>query len=316
MTSTPTTATTSSTPGVRRLHLLIEGNEVTLTGSEKGNSTHRALTPRPWVWSRRATGYVLPRSLLPGTRNQRVQELRRAAEAAQVPLDIEDTHQEMNEAERRQDRDQRLAVRAERHHDSAQRATVRAQAAEEASARINYPLRQPILIGHHSERRHRRDLARKDRYDTQYVTETQTARERNRLAQQLRDHLAKGEGPVTIRLRIARTEAELRRLGRHIHKRPKHEQTWAEIERLTQALNLDRDAIAHLEAQGLTTTYTRESVQPTDQVRIGGHWFPVLRANRSTLTLGTSHLTGRDTSRKAPYAKVTDHRPSTPAPTQ
>lgn len=312
MTSTPTSQNHHTAPAASTLNLLIDGNEVTLTGTVKGNPTHQALTPRPWVWSRRAAAYVLPRNLLPRTRHDHIQQLRRAAEAAHVTLEVEDTQREMTETERRQDRDERLAVRAERHSTSAQTAAARAQVAEEASARITYPLGQPILIGHHSEGRHRRDLARKDRYERTAITQTRHAHERERLARQLREHLEKGENPVTIRQRIERTEATLRRLGRQLNRQPNDGMTWAEIQRLTQALTLDQDAITHLEAQGLTTTYSRENVQPGDQVRIGGHWWPVTKTNAATLTVDTSPLTGRPTSKKTPYAKVTDHRPGTP----
>ena len=78
-------------PAVAPLHLTIDGDEVTVTGSVKGNEVHRSVLPRPWVWSRRAGGYVLPRSLTPMTRASRVDQFKAACDRAGVPLDIEDT---------------------------------------------------------------------------------------------------------------------------------------------------------------------------------------------------------------------------------
>jgi len=90
------------------LDLSIDGDQVTLTGTVKGNPEHEALVPPPWTWSRRAGGYVLPRSLLPLTRKQRIRELVAAAQAAGVDLQVLDAGAEPSEADRRQARDQRL----------------------------------------------------------------------------------------------------------------------------------------------------------------------------------------------------------------
>jgi hypothetical protein len=79
---------------------------------------------------------------------------------------------------------ERRATRVERLRTGAARALVDAQAAFEradAIARI-IPLGQPVLVGHHSEKRHRRDLARIDSGMRKGVEESKHAEELERRA--------------------------------------------------------------------------------------------------------------------------------------
>lgn len=61
-------------------------------------------------------------------------------------------------------RRERLEAKVEKRHEWAEKAEARSEAAYAGTRRIadHIPLGQPILIGHHSEGRHRRDLAKID----------------------------------------------------------------------------------------------------------------------------------------------------------
>ena len=84
----------------------------------------------------------------------------------------------MNAYEQKQaDRKQRQADRARRLHAEAQRLD---QAAGAAVAHI--PFGQPILVGHHSERRHRRDLARCQALTRKAIATEEAARDLERRA--------------------------------------------------------------------------------------------------------------------------------------
>lgn len=300
------------------LHLSIDDDGITLSGTEHGNQIHQALVPRPWVWSRHARGYVLPRSLLPLTRQRHITWLIQAAQAAGVPLNVEDTATAQTESQRRQDRTDRLEDRAERHEAAAERATRTAEATEAAATatRRHMPLGQPILVGHHSERRHRRDLERLDRLDRESLEAERTARRRAELAAGIRRVLDGGDSAVTIRLRIDRHEAAIRRLNRLLNGQPQpyteHEHHLAaERDRLEEAVTIDRGALADMEARGDTVTYSRDNVRPGDLVLYHGIWYPVRRANRKSVTVPS--IVGGDWTDTLPYAKITGCRRPEPA---
>jgi hypothetical protein len=95
------------------------------------------------------------------TRDARIREAVRVLEAAGEVVAVEgDTS--YSEADRREARAERLEIRADRHEATAERA---ASVSARADAYLDHmrdaiPFGQPILVGHHSERRHRRDLER------------------------------------------------------------------------------------------------------------------------------------------------------------
>lgn len=62
------------------------------------------------------------------------------------------------------DYEQRKADRIARYRERAERAQAESEAAQKAAGRImdNIPMGQPVLVGHHSEKRHRADLNRVD----------------------------------------------------------------------------------------------------------------------------------------------------------
>ena len=65
----------------------------------------------------------------------------------------------------RDDYEEKLEARRQRLLNRAARAEATSRAASREAGRIAdaIPMGQPILVGHHSEKRHRRDLARMDR---------------------------------------------------------------------------------------------------------------------------------------------------------
>ena len=82
------------------LTLSVDGDTVTVSGARKGCSAHESVLPRPWVWSRTAGAFVLPRSLKPSTRSYRVSQLLESAVRAGVPVTVEDAGARQGEADR------------------------------------------------------------------------------------------------------------------------------------------------------------------------------------------------------------------------
>jgi len=102
------------------------------------------------------------------------------------------------------------AERADRLTERAERVQAQAGAASERAHAIGdgIPLGQPILVGHHSERRHRRDLARIDAALGQAVAGYGYANHLQQRAHNSRDHQAAQADPGTIQRRIERLQAE------------------------------------------------------------------------------------------------------------
>jgi hypothetical protein len=119
---------------------------------------------------------------------------------------------------------ERKAARIERLRARAERKQAEAAGAYEAADRIarNIPLGQPLLIGHHSERHHRRDLARIDRGMRRSVEATKAADELARRAAAAEANTAISPDDPTaadqIRAKIAQLEAG-RELARAINAR-------------------------------------------------------------------------------------------------
>jgi Domain of unknown function (DUF3560) len=324
----PTSPADSGTrPETAPLHLLIDGDDVVLTGTIKGNDDHRRLVPAPWKWSRFWTGYVLPRNLLPLTRRRHIDWLLTAASKTGTRVDVEDTGRTLTEADRRQARTHRLADRADRHENVAQRATREAAAAETARRAISdhIPPGQPVLVGHHSEGRHRRALERLDTLDRKGLEAERVAHRRAALAAGIRRTLERGDSPVTIRLRIERTETEIRRLQRYLDRHTAYlaehpdagpgrtGELQDELDRLQESADIDRATIAELEATGQVVTYGPHNVKVGEMVRCNGSWYPVLRVNKKSVTVPS--IVGGPWTDTLPYTKITDCRLPEPAHT-
>ncbi|WP_322750979.1 MULTISPECIES: DUF3560 domain-containing protein, partial [unclassified Frankia] len=108
----------------------------------------------------------------------RINELAGALRAAGYPVTVEiDETPIIDIAAVEASRSQRAADRADYHADAAGRAAARADARWEAARAIrdHIPPGQPVLVGHHSEGRHRRDLARADGHEHASVEEADKA---------------------------------------------------------------------------------------------------------------------------------------------
>jgi hypothetical protein len=77
------------------------------------------------------------------------------------------------------DNEQKQERRRQRLIERAERKDAQARAARQRSDEItrHIPMGQPVLVGHHSEKRHRRDLARSDRAMRQSVEASKEAEE-------------------------------------------------------------------------------------------------------------------------------------------
>lgn len=222
-------------------------------------------------------------------------------------------------AERRADyRADRSAKRAERLRGYA------AKQEAEAARRLGtakgigdkIPFGQPVLVGHHSQRRHERDLARIETNMRKGFEAHDASQQLSRRADVAERNAAQNWSVVYLMNRIKEREAQLRALERDAEKYPKIgvEQRAEEKARLDDDLSYYQEL---LEAKG-GLKFTSSNVKKGDEVLFHGKWYPVARVNRLSVTvrnwLDTERLKGG-----IPYEKIKGVRTpeqATPAATQ
>jgi len=221
----------------------------------------------------------------------------------------------------------RAAARADRHTTWAETATRRAEAAftSATDAVAGIPFGQPILVGHHSERRHRAALARQDARMRRGVEESRTADYHRHRASAAAKTASTEYTTAFCQRRITDAEKTIRDLDRRIAQTtdPAHADLYG-----TEGAAGYRARLAPLRAEAAEKlTYwraqldaiggipsTRDTIRPGDEVRPRSHtWARVTRCNPLTVSVRwesgpLAAMTGR-----YPYAEITDHRcPLTP----
>lgn len=217
-------------------------------------------------------------------------------------LEYIQNNKRLSYAEQVQSRTDRKLLKAIRYESYAANAEARSETRFKAVNSILslIPLGQPILVGHHSERRHRKDIERMDRNMQKSVEESKKAEYFADKA----SSLSRADGVLQSRRyignRIAESEKSIRQLSK-----------WASAEhpRLIQAqekLDFWQTRLAEIEAQkreeGLQIA-SPEVVKVGDLICYKGSWMPVVRVNKKTVTV--SHWMDIPSFQyKIPYTRI------------
>ncbi|MGC0418381.1 DUF3560 domain-containing protein [Embleya sp. AB8] len=262
-----------------------------LDGSRKGDGVFDIVRHHGF-WSSRSLGCLYIRQSRDKEAqtwkiNAAAEALRRAGHEVEVRID-EDTRRTFAEAEA--DRAERADERADRFANRADRATSASNARRAASDRISdgIPMGQPILVGHHSERRARRDIERMHGHMRASIEEGRKAGYWSDRARTAENYTRFRNDPKRTMRRLEERRAELRRQERHLAEA--NEKGWdgARHERLIADL---RDEITHWE--GIIAQAEAEGVKfwgpadfvPGDFVLYSGSWYEVHRVNPKTLSI-------------------------------
>lgn len=295
----------------------VDGEDVHIEGTTKGDPTERAaLKGTAFRWSRGRGVWVLPRNLRPLTRAANVDRFVSAMRAAGRVVEVDDSGARETAAERRANEADRLAARADRLTGQADARERESEAAGATWSRIadRIPLGQPILVGHHSERRHRRDLDRIDAAQRREVEAAREAEEAQQRADNIRARLERGDTARSIQERLARKEPELRRMQRSLARADRdNERVAAWVKRvedeaalLADEIDLDRATLAELERAG-SKVWGPADFKRDDLAAYWGGWAPVVRVNKTTLTVRSPHYGWEE---RIPYRKITGRRPA------
>ncbi|MFI5627529.1 DUF3560 domain-containing protein [Nocardioides sp. NPDC051685] len=312
-----TTTTAEPGAGVRVEHTA-EGTLV--HGTTRGDHAQvDALKAEGFKWSRNLGAWYLPRNLRQETRDRKVAALQRALPGAEVESDG-----------RRQTAAERHAAKLERANERAERKTAQAdrlQAAAEAQEKRSndylsaIPLGQPNITDTASGRAFANKRAKMQELGAR-AWETQKDATAAREAAERAAEAAKGAiNPVTVRNRIKKNEADIRKWRRELEgtkptwytnadgdsvfgNRPATGQRKTDLERYIERaqdqVDFDR---SQLDAAGVKT-YSRDTVAPGDFIKYGGDWYPVLKSNAKSASI--PWFTGSTWT--ADWEKVTDHK--------
>ncbi len=291
-------------------HTATEGTLI--NGTSRGDGTAEVLKASGWRWSRTLGSWYVPQSR---DRDAKTWIIRSTADQLQaagydVEVDIDNTSRPTDQVE--SDRIERQEQRVDALNAKADRSAGRAAAADAAlEAMPRYPLGQPILIGHHSEGRMRRDLARLDRAMRTAIDATETAVEAAARAGSAAGTTRGRYNLLTVGNRNETLEADIRRLERE---RDGHTRTLFtrpdgtkevdsfpaatasrrdEVERRINALG---DQVAYWQNvlkeavdAGDVTLYDSTTVAAGDEVQVQGTWYVVVRANKRTVTFPSGY---------------------------
>lgn len=274
-------------------HDAIDGTVI--AGTQRGDASRAVLKTYGAKWSRQLEAWFLPRSRGAAARADVIDGLADALRAVGFAVDVEITDVSVAEPEAAraaiaQQRAAGLLQRAERLQGQSDSASANAHAIVDA-----IPMGQPILVGHHSERRHRRDLDRHDRQMRKAIDSSQEAQAAARaaataLAQQQQRHSMPSIGRRLERLQAEARDVERRIAGVQSAERPA---AGDYLERMTARGAELAEQIIYWTAQrdrlvaeeGVLAWCKADFVKGDRVVCVKGSRATVVRANAKTLTV-------------------------------
>ncbi|MFF2612345.1 ParB/RepB/Spo0J family partition protein [Kitasatospora sp. NPDC058046] len=314
-----------------------------LEGSRKGDGVWEIVRPIGFR-SSRTVGLYLPRSRDRRADTWRIGRAKDALEAAGFTVAVEiDEYERRSFAEAEADRTERAEERAERFDDRAGRALAASDARHEAARSImrHIPFGQPILVGHHSQRRAEKDAERIDGHMRKSIAEGKRAQHWAARAEAAGHYEEHRKNPGTTLRRIEKLEAEKRtyerRQAQAVARASKAVDGELDPEVLVDALAANdlelldlcdelgywRAIVAKAEAEGFKVWGPADFV-PGDYALYCGDWHQVARVNAKSLsiawnlrasgrvvTLEAAQQMGRHGTHVADYTKVKARCPET-----
>ncbi|MYR08970.1 DUF3560 domain-containing protein [Gordonia sp. SID5947] len=307
-------------------------------GTSRGDGTNTILKSVGFRWFRTLGMWGVPNSRDHQPNRYKIEQARRALADAGHDVTVEldtsfrDTATvEADKAARQQDRADALDAKADRHR---RRADDAWDADRRATAALP-PGGEPIKIGHHNERRHRRAIDNAHAKLGQAIAAENQATDTARRADIAADAGARRHNPRTVANRIDTLEADQRRdeRARDGHTRTLYTTssgqkvcdetppaTGSYREQLDARIAQRADQIAHWKqvradqiASGEAGNYSPATIAKGDQVRSRfDDWCTVLRVNKKSVSVETpAPFGGRMIRGTLPYQSITGHRPTT-----
>ena len=205
-------------PSGQRVQFTHSGDGTTVRIDRDDLEARQALKSRGFKWSRNLGAWYLPRNWGEPQRRQRVDAIRSELGDDNVHVEDHGPGRTLSAAERDKQAREQAAARAERMGARAERASAEADRRFGTADAIGsgIPFGQPILVGHHSERRHRAALD-KIHSNMDKGVEAHQESQRAEAARARAERAASGDvNPDALARRIDTNEAELRKIQRDL----------------------------------------------------------------------------------------------------
>lgn len=278
-------------------------------GTARGDGSAPVIKSFGLRWSRNLGAWFVPQSRDRDARTgyRGLDLLKDALEGAGFEVELSICNERRATEDVIGDRLERSAERAERLDGRAERLAGEATSASAAAHRIMdmIPSGQPVLVGHHSEKRHRRDLGRIDSAMGKAVQAHRDSEATARAADSARATVAQMDSPRYVQNRIEDAARDMRAAERG-HRLIEGGYTGPLVERLAEATERHDYWCAQMErikASG-TKVYTKADIAKGDAVLIRHGWCKVARANAKTVAVETEY----SWTMKYPYAEIRGHR--------
>ena len=219
-------------------------------------------------------------------------------------------HGKLSFAESVELRVDRKLSKAERYSGYSGNAETRAERASSAAHAIGQmiPFGQPILVGHHSERRHRRDISRIDSNMRKSIDESKKAEYfEHKSASLEQDATRILQSRFYIGNQITKEEAYLRRLNRE---RSYYSDFEYRVKVTQEKLDHWKSRLSEVDrvhTESGKRVPSPEIVKKGGSVKYRGTWHPVVRASKKSVTIGNWHGIARLTFRLL-YTDLSEYR--------
>ena len=185
--------------------------------------------------------------------------------------------------ERKEERAERRAERYEQYSDNALKKSEQLDKTNKAI--LDCMNGTPILIGHHSEKRHRRDLERIDNRIRRSIEETKKAEYYQGRVTHIDFKLHRQKKDLGyLHNRIAENEARLRKLERDCKGYSDFESRKKEVEEKLSYFKKLRNQVIEEQKENGRIIPSPLTIDKEDLVKYRGTWYPVVRVNKKTVT--------------------------------
>lgn len=277
-----------------------------IDGTARGDGSAPALKANRWRWSRNLGAWYIPGSRDHHARDWQIRATAEALREAGFEVEVEVDNTPRATADVQADKVARASARADALDAKSERLEATSEARHGAARQIadGIPFGQPILVGHHSERRARRDAERIHNNMRAAVDADAAARETARRAEAARAN-TRPESPATTANRLDKLRADLRRIQRHrdgytvvqgrtviaeVNGATGDQHTYYDTEaaRLQEQITYWEQVREQQIADGLTVDTS--TARAGDLVKVhGSDWWRIKRVNPKTFTVTWGH---------------------------
>jgi hypothetical protein len=301
-----------------------------LSGTSRGDGTAEILKRGSWRWSRNI-GWYIRNARYKNANVHLIENTRKALQDAGFEVNVEIDNAFLPTAEvegakaaQAEARADALAAKAERKGAAADAAA----AAHDHACEALPPGGEPIHVGHHSERRHRKAIDNAWKALGKAVNTGEEAERAERRAEVAAKATEHRYNPVTVKNRIDKLEAEQRRDQRELdgYKRVVartadvvYADEWAPAtghrrDTLTERMTHRADQITYwrgvyagLQVDGAASSYGPDDIAKGDWIKRRRDWYEVVRVNKKSVSV---HLCPEFTwTHTIGYHEIQGHRP-------